>query len=257
MDNNFNQNQNPNNPLPDFNSRSNANPSNSLPLPPEDPSDEARIHLQTIKGLPENELKEQAQKVRGIRDEIEKSGGMGDFESTRNTENKMREIGMPGIFNQPEAKKQLSLREQAIFEQRNLANQDQSWDSLPQEEKDEVADRVRWGADYQGSWDWIFDRAKVSNTKFTSAPTTDEERAVNRDLLKMVGGEIELALSRNPQTKAKAKDLTFLDDLSQKIIADRRFIDLVNQEAQGGRNVRIIRTDIERLATEIFDKGQA
>ena len=175
---------------------------------------------------------------------------MKKFDNMNEMEFHFRNLGMPGVIDTGQARKLIGLREEAIKESQNLRNQEQGWQQLSEQEQNEIADRVKWGADYQNYWGNIFDAAKIDGVGFMSSPVDPGEKKAKQNLTAMVGNELELALSRDPQTRSKAKDNALIDNLAEKIATDKNFISLVNQQAQGPRNIRLIRMDIERLLKE-------
>lgn len=211
---------------------------------------EAKMQARMANQVSPERLKNELNHIDYLRDNLKKGYFAQSIDGMNEMELGLRNLGMPGVYDTGKAERLINLREEAIKESQNLRGQGQEWDRLNDQEQGEIADRIKWGADYQGGWDVTFDAAKIDGVGYKATPTDEREEKARNNLIYMVGNEIELSLSRNPQTRELAKDNNYVDNLAKKIASDNNFIALINQQAQTTRNIRLIRDDIERLMKE-------
>ncbi len=211
---------------------------------------DARLQATMINQVSPERLTEELIHIEELRENIIKGYYGRTAENISEMERKLSNLGMPGIYETGRAFYLINLREEAIKESTILRAQGKKWQELNDSEQLEIADRIKWGAIYQNSWNTAFDAAKIDGATFKISPIDSKENKARSNLIFMIGNEIELALSRNSETKNLAKDNSYIDNLAEKIASDSNFVSLVNQEAKSSRNIRLIRESIEKLIEE-------
>lgn len=211
---------------------------------------QAKMQARMVNQVRPERLKAELDHIDYLKEKLKKGYFAQSLDGMNEMEAGLRDLGMPGVYDTGRARSLVDLREEAIKESQNVRQQGQDWNRLSDREQDEIADRIKWGADYQKGWGVTFEAAKADGVGYKVNPTDAREEKAKKNLIFMVGNEIELELSRNPQTKQLAKDNNYVDNLAEKITTDKNFVALINQQAQTTRNIRLIRDDIERIMKE-------
>lgn len=207
----------------------------------------AKLQLELINQKNKGEMEKELSMIDAAKVRVKQPGTFRGEEGVKGLEEIMRALNMPGIYEKTRAKELLNLREEAIIEKNNLDQLGKNWNMQPADEQDEIADRVRWGAECQNFWQIIILRRDARGVSFKAKPDGDNEKLSQQDLINMVINEIELSLSRNPETRDKAKDTDYLKDKAKQIALGDDFLSLMNSQTKENINIKKIRDKINNL----------
>lgn len=203
-----------------------------------------KIHAEQVAKTQSGWKKENHQPISEIR-KLALSPEVGSPEGAGKMEESLKNLGMPGIRDSGVAVDQLDKREEAMFEERNLREQGETYLNLNFQDKERATARIYNGNGYRKDWFGVRDYARSNGQKFEIAPVSPIGKEIQRQLKIMVDNEIRLAAARNPKLGLDYKDNSKVSNLSDKIITDPEFISTLNQEGIMPNTTRI-KFEIER-----------
>lgn len=207
------------------------------------------IHLDQVAKTQNGWSRESFEHISELR-KLANSPEVTTFEGASKMEVGLKNIGMPGILNSGFAVDQLSMREEAMFEEQALREQKKSYLNLNPPAKEEALARTYNGYTFRKDWQMTFDLARANGQQFEIEPTSPIGQRIQAWLKIMVNNEIRLIAARNPKLNLDYHDDAKINSISDQIIADPEFIKLLNEEKNNPPDITKIIFFIEKNAVQ-------